>query len=366
MRQIVRSSMRRSLSHVVGVLTVLPLLTNAAQSESESERAFRERRSNILRSQDPDRVRIDRPQSAPVTTKVEGIGENADGETVGKPQNATLSVSVSEIAAGGGPTKKHEPGILDFWIEGRYQPYEAADVSGVPMDGNMSVMYAGTKYMFGPDIMIGALAQFDSTQEIAARNGGSLSGSGWMTGPYTSIRFGPGVVFDGRMAWGTAETDGGYLEDVGETSERRLVRGTLRGSKQFSGWTVTPSVGMSYLEDKPLNATTAGAEASSTVGQGRLEVMPEVKRRFSVNETTYVEPKAAAGGFVAFDDLSKLNHALPYGEIPEVQMKAEAGVAMGVKDGLNVEAKGGVETSATPDTRDTWSGRFQLNMPLNK
>ncbi len=39
---------------------------------------------------------------------------------------------------------------------------------------------------------------------------------------------------------------------------------------------------------------------------------------------------------------------------------------MGVKDGLNVEAKGGVETSATPDTRDTWSGRFQLSMPLNK
>ena len=311
-------------------------------------------------------MRIDRPQSAPVTTKVEGIGENADGETVGKPQNATLSVSVSEIAAGGGPTKKHDPGILDFWFEGRYQPYEAADVSGTPMDGNMSVMYAGTKYMFGPDIMIGALAQFDATQEIATRNGGSLSGSGWMTGPYTSIRFGPGVVFDGRMAWGTAETDGGYLENGGETSDRRLVRGTLRGSKQFSGWTVTPSVGMSYLEDKPLNPSLGGAEAPSTVGQGRLEVMPEVKRRFSVNETTYVEPKAAAGGFVAFDDLSKLNHALPYGEIPDVQMKAEAGVAMGVKDGLNVEAKGGVETSATPDTRDTWSGRFQLNMPLNK
>ncbi len=33
--------------------------------------------------------------------------------------------------------EKHEPGILDFWFEGRYQPYEAADVSGVPMDGNM-------------------------------------------------------------------------------------------------------------------------------------------------------------------------------------------------------------------------------------
>jgi hypothetical protein len=351
---------------VAGALAALPVLTGAAQAESESERAFRERRTDILRSQDPDRVRIDRPQTAPVTTKVEGIGEDGDAETVGKPQNATLSVSVSEIAAGSDPTKKQEPGILDFWFEGRYQPYEAADVTGVPMDGNMSVMYAGTKYMFGPDIMIGALAQFDATQETAIKTRGSMSGSGWMTGPYTSVRFGPGVVFDGRMAWGTAETDGGYLENGGETSERRLVRGTLRGSKQIEGWTVTPSIGMSYLEDSPLNQNSDSAETASTVGQGRLEVMPEIKRRFPVNDTTFVEPRAAAGGFVAFDDLSKLNHAIPYGEIPDVQMKAEAGVAMGVKDGLNVEAKGGVETSATPDTRDTWSGRLQLNMPLSK
>ena len=365
MRQIVRSNVRRNLSHVVSVLAVLPLLTNAALAESDAERAFRERRTDILRSQDPDRVRIDRPQAAPVT-KIEGIGEGGDADNTGKPQNATLSVSVSEIAAASDPSKKHDPGILDFWFEGRYQPYEAADVTGLPMDGNMSVMYAGTKYMFGPDIMLGALAQFDAAQEIAIKNRGSISGSGWMTGPYTSIRFGPGVVFDGRMAWGTAETGGSYLENGGETSERRLVRGTLRGSRQYSGWTVTPTVGMSYLEDKPLNQNPVEAEGASTVGQGRLEVMPEVKRRFSVNETTFVEPRAAAGGFVAFDDLSKLNHAIPYGEIPDVQMKAEAGVAMGVKDGLNVEAKGGVETSATPDTRDTWSGRLQLNMPLSK
>jgi hypothetical protein len=365
MRQIVRLNVRLVLAQTVGVLAAVSVLIGPASAESDSERAFRERRTNILRSQDPDRVRIDRPQTAPVT-KVEGIGESGDAETVGKPQNAILSVSVSDIAAASDPSKKHEPGILDFWFEGRYQPYEAADVTGAPMDGNMSVMYAGTKYMFGPDIMLGALAQFDAAQEIAIKNRGSLSGSGWMTGPYTSIRFGPGVVFDGRMAWGTAETGGSYLETGGETSERRLVRGTLRGSKQFSGWTVTPTVGMSYLEDKPLNQNSVDAETASTVGQGRLEVMPEVKRRFSVNESTFVEPRAAAGGFMAFDDLSKLNHAIPFGEVPDVQMKAEAGVAMGVKDGLNVEAKGGVETSATADTRDTWSGRLQLNMPLSK
>jgi hypothetical protein len=362
MRQIVRLDLSQLLSCLL-VAGTLAAFGGAASAESDSERAFRERRTDILRSQDPDRVKIDRP-ATPAVPKIEGIGEG-DLNDVGRPPNATLSVSVSEITAAADPTKKSEPGILDFWFEGRYQPYEAADVTGTPMDGNMSVMYAGTKYMFGPDIMLGALAQFDATQEFAVKSRGSMTGSGWMTGPYTSIRFGPGVVFDGRMAWGTAETTGSYLAE-GETSDRRLVRGTLRGSRQIGGWTVVPSVGMSYIEDKPLNQAPTGSEAAATVGQGRLEVLPEIKRRFSVNETTFVEPRAAAGGFVAFDDLSKLNQALPYGQIPDVQMKAEAGVAMGVKDGLNVEAKGGVETSATPETRDTWSGRLQLNVPLNK
>jgi hypothetical protein len=362
MAQIVRSDWRRSLPHVIGVVAATPFMSSAVLAETDAERAFRERRTEILRSQDPDRIRIDRPQTAPVT-KIEGIGESGTVENVDKPKNATLSVSVSEIAAAADPSKKHEPGILDFWFEGRFQPYET-DVAGMPTDGNMSVMYAGTKYMFGPDIMLGALAQFDSSQEFAGR--GSMTGSGWMTGPYTSIKFGPGIVFDGRMAWGTSATDGTYLEGGGETTERRLMRGSVRGSKQVNGWTVTPSVGMSYLEDKPLNQAPIAAEPAPTVSQGRLEVMPEIKRRFSVNDKTFVEPRAAAGGFVSFDDLSKLNHALPYGQIPDLQMKAEAGLAMGVQDGVNLEAKGGVETSATPDTRDTWSGRLQLNMPLNK
>lgn len=309
-------------------------------------------------------MKIDRPQS-PAVPKIEGINEG-DFDNVGKPTNATLSVSVSEIAAAAARSKTAEPGILDFWFEGRYQPYAASD-AGVPMDGNMSVMYAGTKYMFGPDIMLGALAQLDATQEFASHSRSSMNASGWMTGPYTSVRFGPGIVFDGRMAWGTAETSGSYLGESGsETSERRLVRGTLRGSRAVGGWTVAPSVGMSYIEDKPLNPSSSSSNTAAAIGQGRLEVMPEIKRRFSVNETTFVEPRAAAGGFVAFDDLSKLNHAVPYGQIPDVQMKAEAGVAVGVKEGLNLEAKGGVETSAVPDARDTWSGRLQLNVPLNK
>ncbi len=59
----------------------------AASAESDSERAFRERRSDILRSQDPDRVKIDRP-SSPAVPKIEGIGEG-DLDDTGKPPNAT-------------------------------------------------------------------------------------------------------------------------------------------------------------------------------------------------------------------------------------------------------------------------------------
>jgi len=46
-------------------------------------------------------------------------------------------------------------------------------------------------------------------------------------------------------------------------------------------------------------------------------------------------------------------------------LKAEAGVAVGVKDGSSLQATGGVE-GGSETTSETWSGRLQLNVPLGK
>lgn len=324
------------------------------------ERALLDRRKAFLSQSDPERIRIDRPAGEPKPLEAPGA-TTANGEI---PKEVTASVSVSELLSAMNPGAKKDPGILDFWFEGRYMNYDTGSFQTRESDGNFSVMYFGSKYMVGPDIMVGALAQFDQTGE-ALGTGNKASASGWMAGPYVSVRFGPGIIFDGRAAWGTAQNlPLGIAVDT-TSAERSLLRGTIRGTRQYGGWDVTPKVGLSYVEDTPGRLPVSSSEGSSQTpaGTGRLDIVPEVKRRFDINSETYIEPRIAAGGFLSFDEMSALNPGTSV--VPEVQWKAEAGVALGKKDGVNWQATGGVETGAAT-TQDTWSGRLQLNMPLGK
>jgi hypothetical protein len=328
-------------------------VTCSSVAKANAERALIDRRKAFLASRDPDRIRIDRPPTQP-----KAIDSLTPSTTDGAlPREVTTSVSLSELAAAMNLGQKHDPSILDFWFEGRYTTYDldARD------NGNFSVMYFGTKYMLGPDIMVGYLAQFDQTVEQTAYDGG-VSASGWMAGPYMSIRFGQGVIFDGRAAWGTTEdVPNGIMLD-GASADRKLVRGTLRGTRQIGGWTVAPSVGLSYVEDT-LAFESAALSDDSPSGTGRLDVLPEVRRRFDLNSETYIEPRLAAGGFLSFDDINRLGPRGITMTDPDLHWKAEAGVAVGVKDSMNLEATGGVETGGE-SAADNWSGKLQLNMPL--
>lgn len=324
-------------------------------SRADAERALLARRKAFVSERDPDRMRIDRPQTGFKPFGDTGQTASADGEA---PRDIKASVSLSELTAAMNPGQKKSPSILDFWFEGQYQNYDTVDVNAREALGNSAIMYFGSKYMLGPDIMLGALAQFDQTGE-----GDGISASGWMAGPYMSVRFGPGIVFDGRAAWGVANNlPRGIAVDT-VSADRSLLRGTLRGTRQVGGWTVAPSVGLSYVEDTPA-IYSAYTEATQSAASGRLDVLPELKRRFDLDSSTYVEPRVAAGGFLAFDDISQLG---PHGvaQVPDLQWKAEAGVAVGVKDGVNMQATGGVETGVQ-SAADNWAGRLQLNMPLGK
>jgi hypothetical protein len=330
-------------------------------AKASAERALLDRRKALLTERDPDRIRIDRPSTTPKPLDAQnGVAPN--GEV---PREVTASVSASELAAAMKLGQPHEPGILDFWFEGRYLTYDTVDMNARQNDGNFSVMYFGSKYMLGPDIMLGYLAQFDQAGE-GLGDGSKVSASGWMAGPYMSVRFGQGVIFDGRAAWGTAQNlPSGVALDT-TSADRSLLRGTLRGTRQVGGWTVAPSVGLSYVEDTPIFQGTALSDPAATpTGTGRLDVLPEIKRRFDINSEAYIEPRVAAGGFLAFDNLSEIAPGGAAMAAPDLHWKAEAGVAVGVKDSMNLQATGGVESAGQAAT-DNWMGKLQLNVPLNK
>jgi hypothetical protein len=235
----------------------------------------------------------------------------------------------------------------------------SADIS----NGNLGVLYLGTRTKLGPDILVGGLAQFDRGIENSGFGETQMAATGWMAGPYMSMKLGSGVVFDGRAAWGATENavPGVTLSD--EETGRRLVRAKLTGTRQVEGWKVAPSLGLVYLEDAVRDGESGDTKAEGT---GRVELLPEVSRRFEVTGDTFVEPRAAVGGFVGFDHLSELEPMVMTGSEPDLHLKAEAGVAVGVKDGSRLEATGGVESSTTTTAPETWTGRLQLNVPLGE
>ncbi len=332
-----------------------PAYTEAANA------AFLERRKALLNERDPDRLRIDRA-ATPIANSGKPLSSTIAVDDDGRPKDVEFSVSVSEITAATNGNKVVEPGIVDFWLQGRMQNYASTSLDTGTSDGNLGVLYLGTRSMVGPDIMFGALAQLDRGVESSKYDAPEMAAKGWMAGPYMSAKLGSGVTFDGRAAWGETENAVASPEIDDSLTARRLVRGKLTGTREFGGWNVAPSVGLVYVEDAVRDAASGETRAAGT---GKVEVLPEVSKRFAVDDVTFIEPRAAVGAFVGFDDLQALNPAVPSARPTDVQLKAEAGVAYGVKDGSSLQATGGVE-SGTTTTPENWMGRLQLNVPLGK
>ncbi len=325
-----------------------------------ADAAFLERRKALLNERDPDRLRIDRAPT-PIANADKPLSSTVAVDDEGRAKNVEFSVSLSEIAAATNGSKP-QPGLIDFWLEGRMQNYETGGLGAGAGDGNLGVIYLGTRSMVGPDIMVGALAQVDRGVESAAFDAPEMAAKGWMAGPYMSMKLGSGVVFDTRAAWGETENAVASPDIDDSLSPRRLVRGKLTGTREVGGWKVAPSVGLVYIEDAVRDATTGETRAAGT---GKVEVLPEISKRFAVDETTFIEPRAAVGAFVGFDDFQALNPAMTSVGPTDVQLKAEAGVAVGIKDGSTLQATGGVE-SGSASASENWRGRLQLNMPLGE
>ncbi len=338
----------------VGV-TCMSVQTAAANA------AFLARRKDLLNAKDPDRIRIDRAPT-PIANPDKPLASSVAVDEQGNPKAVEFSVSLSEITAAANPGQKPKPGLVDLWLEGHMENYEAAVTDTGVSNGNLGVLYLGTRTKLGPDILVGGLAQFDRGIESGDLDHSQMLATGWMAGPYMSMKLGSGVVFDGRAAWGQTEDAVPGLNVADTETERRLVRARLTGTRQVEGWKVAPSLGLVYLEDAVRDDASGETKAEGT---GRVELLPEVSRRFAIDGDAFVEPRAAVGGFVDFDDLRALEPMVTTGLEADLHLKAEAGVAVGVKDGSRLEASGGVE-SASSTTPETWTGRLQLNVPLGK
>jgi hypothetical protein len=243
------------------------------------------------------------------------------------------------------------------WLDERYR----ASAWGNPqIDPAASGVEIGVNYKLRSAVTIGALAQVNPATDVPFGVEHSLADQGWMVGPTTKVELAPKLLLDARAAWGEGES--GLEEAPAAAAQRRQLSARLASEQAFGAWRLTPSVNFNYLQQVP-QGLVPGAEpaAAHAAAAGRIDVGPELAYHVDLPAAAFFEPRAVVGGFWDFDSLSKV---APSGAVhPEMRLKAEAGVTIGVRDGAKLQASGALE-AGDRETPDAWRGRLQLSVPL--
>ena len=133
---------------------------------------------------------------------------------------------------------------FNLWFQGTFGLYDQTGSYG-----DFGLAFAGADYVINPNLLIGAIVQYDAITQTSTTNSATASGEGWMAGPYATVRLAPNLFFsiraEGGRSWDKISPYGTYTDGVGAT--RWLVDGSLAGQYRMGAWTLTPGIRVSSL-----------------------------------------------------------------------------------------------------------------------
>jgi outer membrane autotransporter protein len=131
-----------------------------------------------------------------------------------------------------------------------------------------------------------------------------VEGSGWMIGPYGTLKLSNNLYLQGRAAWGRSSDSISPLGTYEHSfdSERWLLRGGLQGQWQYGAVIVRPGLSVSYIHDRTeAYVDTPGTlipSISASLGQARFG--SEIAYRMALPNGSSVEPRVKFEGLWNF------------------------------------------------------------------
>ena len=168
---------------------------------------------------------------------------------------------------------------LNVWAEGQFGIYDDSRLTR-SLHGDFFIGYAGADFRFDDRLLAGVMTEVDWIDEDAKGSGDSVSGKGWMVGPYVSAQPIENVFVDVRAMWG--RSDNLAIQDIlgaryrgSFETNRWLVDGRVAGQYNHNNFTVTPEVSFLYLHEQQDDyVVESGAVGVAVSGQdvslGRL------------------------------------------------------------------------------------------------
>lgn len=312
-------------------------------------------RADLILANQPDiQRRIDRLNGATPSggNPVSALMNYLPGVVEGAPLTVSTSLGAIERLAG-----NEASGRFDMWLEGTFALFDA----GGP-DGTFNTASFGADYLVTPDLLIGGFVQVDHLSQSSSLDPATISGTGWLAGPYATARLNESLYLDILAAAGTSSnlvSPYGTYED-GFDATRWLLSASLQGQWQWDNWTFSPRARVSYFEETTkAYADSLGVGITSiTAGLGQIAVGPAISYRFTAAGNVLIDTGLR---FEAVADILRTTTASGFGNIhARIEGTIDLSLPGGAKFGLSSAFDG-----IGGDTGTVTSAKIKVSLPFN-
>lgn len=219
--------------------------------------------------------------------------------------------SINSVAATAQPQK------WDLWMKGRYSDFENG---GSSSDGYAAVLNLGVDYEVSKNILVGVMAGYDWGTQSSSTLNTSTDISGFVIGPYASVRLTDELSLYGRAVWGQADYTfeqaaiNGKISQaaiMGKTSSDRFM---LNASLKGTYWTnfpirLTPDISLQYIVEDLDGHTDSNnnSVAGTKVELGQLRFGGEIGKRVTLKNGLLFDPFVSIHAVWNFKDEGTLN-----------------------------------------------------------
>ena len=242
-----------------------------------------------------------------------------------------------------------KPSAFNAWVNGTVMLHERDQNGG--NWGSFAMLSAGADYLLNERALIGLSLHYDRMTDPTDQDA-TLTGNGWLAGPYGSFEVADGIYWDTSLLYGGSsnDIDTSFWDGRFETS-RWLLDTSLKGRVVFGdGGTLTPTLRALYMSETVKDYAVDNADGDVmelkgfTTDQLRLSFGADYSRDIPLGDGAVLTPRVGfTAGFSGLDGsgaFGSLSAGLSYA--PTDDWTLDLGLLVGIEGDGQTSAGGKV------------------------
>jgi hypothetical protein len=329
---------------------------------SETTMSFFTSRSKILQAREGGFGKGNRPtveNDIPLFASAERFGDDAETQS-----NLLVKREVDHEPEPQGFNTNDRTGSWDIWTQ-----INGSKSSQTNIKSEFWSAYFGTHYFISNDVLFGVLTQIDWAEEINSSTGSTVSGNGFMVGPYIAGKLKEqNLYFEARTLWGQSSNDvtpiGTYTDNF--ETERWLASLKVQGSYDLNDEvSIKPEVSISYFKEtqKAYIDSNSDLIPEQTISLGEFKFGPTVTRNFDIGNGYTMRATTGISGIANFSVKNANSSTSNAFSDEDLRARVDAKIELENEYGVRFTAAGYYDGIGASDFQ-SYGGSLGLTVPI--